>query len=131
MAEFGTECLVLAVEVGRHGGEGVEPAVQGGDLLAGVAERCAEAGDDVVAGDVADGWGVGLLNTGVPFLGDSLGAVDGGVADCCFAGEIVLGQGAVGVLRGAVEEALHRCAQLGLGGRGDGHVSVLAGARRR
>jgi hypothetical protein len=126
---YSAQGLVLAV--GGHGGEGVEPAVEGGDLLVGVAERCAESGNDVVAGNVAGGWGGGLPGAGVPFLEDRLGAVDGGVADCCFAGEVLLGQGAVGALRGPVEEALHCCAKLGVGGWGDRHVSVLACARRR
>jgi hypothetical protein len=39
VGEGGTEGLVLPVEVGGHDGEGAEPAVEGGDLLAGVAER--------------------------------------------------------------------------------------------
>ncbi len=64
MVECGAESLVLAVEVGGDGGEGVEPAVEGGDLLVGVSERCPESGDDVVAWNVAGGWGRGLLNAG-------------------------------------------------------------------
>src|ERR1700681_87784 len=84
VVKCGAQGLVLAVEVGGHGGEGVEPAVEGGDLLAGVAERRAERGDGVVSGDARGVPGGGLLNAGVPFGEDALGAVDGGVADGCF-----------------------------------------------